>query len=322
MAATIDGAAAYTDIGALGQLKREARAQDPEAIREAARQFESLFTRMLLKSMREASFGDSVFESEQTGFYRDMFDDQLAVELSRGKGLGLAEKLVEQLRRAGLVQGEGDPAGQIAALSGPRALRAAAGAALGGPSAGGAPSAEAHPADWRSGSPEGFVRELWPYAERAGRELGVDPTAVLAQAALETGWGRSLPCAPDGRCSLNLFGIKAGERWSGDAVAARTLEFEEGTAVAKLERFRAYDSPAESFRDYARLLKSEPRYAAALGAGGDVRAFADALARGGYATDPDYGEKLSRVAEAVTAARDAQLKSDDGRPMYTGRSAG
>lgn len=320
--AAVGGTNAYTDIGALGQLKRETRSEDPEAIREAARQFESLFTRMLLKSMREASFGDSVFESEQTGFYRDMFDDQLAVELSRGRGLGLAEMLVEQLRRAGLVQGEGNVAGQIAALSGPRALGADAGAAVGAATAGGAPGAEATTADWRSGSPAGFVRELWPYAERAGRELGVDPAAVLAQAALETGWGRSLPCGPDGRCSLNLFGIKAGEGWSGDAVASRTLEFEEGTAVAKLGRFRAYDSPAESFRDYARLLKSEPRYAAALGAGGDVHAFGAALARGGYATDPDYAGKLSRVAEAVAAARDAQLKSDEGRPMYSGRSAG
>ncbi|MBK7251407.1 MAG: flagellar assembly peptidoglycan hydrolase FlgJ [Gammaproteobacteria bacterium] len=316
--AAVDGTGAYTDLAALGQLRREARTQDPETVREAARQFESLFTRMLLKSMREASFGDSVFDSGQTGFYRDMFDDQLAVELSRGKGLGLAEMLVQQLKQAGLVQGGENVAGQIGALSGPRALGSAVGAAF----AAGTPSATASRDGWRSGQPGQFVRELWPHAERAGRELGVDPQAVLAQAALETGWGRSLPCGPDGRCSLNLFGIKAGDRWSGDAVAARTVEFDGGSAVAKTERFRAYDSAAESFRDYARLLKGEPRYASALGAGGDVQAFAAALVRGGYATDPDYASKLSRVAAAVAAEREAQLKSSDGRPMDSGGSAG
>lgn len=296
--AAVDGTGAYTDLAALGQLRREARTQDPETVREAARQFESLFTRMLLKSMREASLGDGLFESDQ-GLHRDMLDDQLAVELSRGKGLGLAEMLIQQLQRAGLVSS--DSASAVEAWP----VQAA-------------PSSQAAPPEdsaWRSGSPARFVREMWPHAERAARELGVDARAVLAQAALETGWGRAVPCGPDGRCSFNLFGMKAAGGWTGAAVAAPTLEYEHDAPAQQIERFRAYDSPAESFADYVRLLKGSARYAGALAAGGDVRAFATGLVRGGYATDPDYAEKLAAVAGTVEALAAAELKSGSGRPI-------
>jgi flagellar protein FlgJ len=291
MTAPTQAAGAHTDLSALGQLKDRARARDPDAVREAARQFESLFTRMLLKSMREASFGDPLFESGQQGFYRDLFDDQLAVELSRGKGLGLADMLVEQLRRAGV------PSDAAAAAS-------RAGSA------------------WRAESPEQFTRELWPHAQRAARELGVDPQAILAQAALETGWGRALPCDPDGRCSFNLFGIKADGSWTGAAVKSRTREYEGGVAVERQERFRAYGSLAESFDDYVNLLKRSPRYVEALRAGDDTAAFARGLARGGYATDPDYVSKLTAVAARIEAALPAALKNAADPPMLHSGSAG
>jgi flagellar protein FlgJ len=240
---------------------------------------------MLLKSMREAnkSFGeDSLFGSDQGDMYQDMFDDQIAMQLSKGKGLGLADMLVRQLQ-GGL---QGTEKSSASAPSEPSAIR--------------------HPL---SASKEDFLRQLRPHAERAARELGVDPNALLAQAALETGWGRSVPCNAQGGCSFNLFGIKAGSQWSGATVNVPTLEFEAGIPVRKVERFRAYDSLADSFRDYAALIRDSSRYANARGAGDDVEAFATALQQGGYATDPHYAQKIAAVASEVRARSDA-LEAD------------
>lgn len=269
----------FADPQGLNALRSDAKAQSPSALKEAAKQFESLFTQMLLKSMREAnkSFGESMFESEQTEFYQDMFDDQMAMHLSQGRGLGLADMLVRQL------QGGITPSSMQAEAS------------QGTP----APTAAAAVATPLSASKQDFIRQMLPHAEAAARELGVDPHALLAQAALETGWGKSVPCNSSGECSFNLFGIKTGSKWSGASVNVPTLEFEEGVAVRKVERFRAYESPAESFRDYARLIGGSARYEDALGVGDNVAAFASALQQGGYATDPNYARKLVAVANEV-----------------------
>jgi flagellar protein FlgJ len=144
-----------------------------------------------------------------------------------------------------------------------------------------------------------FISQMWPHAKAAADELGVDPHALLAQAALETGWGKSVPCNASGECSFNLFGIKAGNSWSGASVNVPTLEFEEGVAVRKVERFRAYESPADSFRDYAKLIGNNARYENAVGTGDNVAAFASALQQGGYATDPNYARKLVAVAHEL-----------------------
>jgi len=271
-------AALYSDTSGLASLKKAAAANDPKALREAARQFESLFTRMMLKSMRDASPGDSMFDSQETGFYRDMYDDQLAVHLSSGKGMGLAEMLVEQLARTTAAQSSS----AATPASGPTAA-----------------SSSNTAADTIASSPQDFVQKMWPYAQEAAAGLGVDPQTLIAHAALETGWGRSVPTAADGTTSNNLFGIKAGSQWSGGAVASRTLEFEDGIAVSKMERFRAYSTPAQSFKDYAALLANSDRYAAARDTGSDAAAFADALQQGGYATDPAYARKLNAVADRV-----------------------
>jgi flagellar protein FlgJ len=279
MTLPVDRTSFYADPQALSSLKREARAQDPAALKEAAKQFESLFTQMLLKSMREASksFGDSMFGSDQADFYQGLFDDQMALHLSQGKGLGLADMLFRQLMQS---SGDGE---RIAAIEA---------------------SAPAHPGNTThravAQSKEDFVRTYLPYAEQAARELGVDARALLAQAALETGWGKSVPCTATGECSYNFFGIKATGRWSGATVSVPTLEFEDGLPVRKAERFRAYSSPADSFRDYAALIRNNPRYGAALGAGSDVASFASALQRGGYATDPEYADKIVAVAREVS----------------------
>jgi flagellar protein FlgJ len=259
--------------------------QSPEALRETARQFESLFTTMLLKSMRAASPGDP-YGSDQQDFYQDMFDTQLATQLSKGKGLGLADMLVRQL-----MQGADAQELDIATV----------------PGSGGGSSGSTAAAAWPPRNREEFVQAIRPAATAAARELGVDPEAVIAHAALETGWGRSMPTGADGQSSFNLFGIKAGSSWQGTVQASRTQEFTGNRVQQVSADFRAYASPEHSVRDYVDLLKSSPRYAGALGTGSDVEAFARGLARGGYATDPDYVTKLTAVA--------ARLKSAAGAPI-------
>jgi flagellar protein FlgJ len=263
----------YADFSGLESLKTAARNKEATALREAARQFESLFTRMLLKTMRETSFGEGLGDSEETRFYQDMSDQQLAVELSRGDGLGLAQQLVEQLTRTGVV--------------GPAASDAASAAAADGAST----TADA-------ATRSSFIERIRPAAEAAARQLGVATETVVAHAALETGWGRHLPGDANGS-SNNLFGIKALATWRGDAVSSMTTEYAGGTAGAQAQPFRSYASVEDSVRDYAQLLAGNDRYRSALHTGSDVAAFATALQRAGYATDPDYARKLVATAGSV-----------------------
>jgi flagellar protein FlgJ len=144
-----------------------------------------------------------------------------------------------------------------------------------------------------------FLASIAPWAEEAGQQLGVAPDLVAAHAALESGWGQRPLRGGDGADTHNLFGIKAGTAWRGDVARAQTTEFVHGTAVHTSDGFRSYPDTASAFRDYAQVLKSNPRFQGALNAGGDARAFAEGLARGGYATDPAYAEKLSRVAARI-----------------------
>lgn len=296
----------YADPRALASLKQDAKAQDPAALKEAAKQFESLFTQMLLKGMRETnkSFGDSMFGSDQADFYQSMFDDQMAVQLSKGKGLGLADMLIRQLTQAPAARLETGGSGPGVEKNGPDFLLR--------------PPASSHQPI--STSKADFVRKFLPHAEAAARELGVDPQALLAQAALETGWGKSVPCKANGECSFNLFGIKATGRWNGESLSVPTIEFEEGIAVRKAERFRAYSSAADSFQDYASLIRNNPRYESALGTGSDVASFASALQQGGYATDPSYADKIVRIArELRELTSDPQTKvADTSSATYTG----
>jgi peptidoglycan hydrolase FlgJ len=291
----------YADPASLGSLKQSAKAENPAALREAARQFESLFTQMMLKSMREANFGDSLAGSDATDFYQEMHDSQLAVEMSKGRGLGLADMLVQQLTKSGArsavepAPSATEPRQAIHDRSPDTRAIPLAGASAPGSSRPDSPAGTA----WPPASREDFVRQLKPYAEAAGRDLGVDPDTLLAHAALETGWGKSIPNSPDGACSFNLFGIKAGSRWPGATVGVSTIEFEAGTAMRKVERFRSYDSPGDCFKDYAALLGNSDRYSSAKGAGSDSAAFGKALHKGGYATDPDYARKLTAVADSL-----------------------
>jgi peptidoglycan hydrolase FlgJ len=264
----------YADFGHMEALKNTARQDQPAAIREAARQFESLFTNMLLKSMREANLGEGMGDSEQTRFYQDMFDQQLAVQMSQGKGLGLAERLVQQLQRTGLA-----PAPTTAPATG-----AASGVATDKPVA--------------SDARVQFIESIRPYAAQAARRIGVAIDTVIAHAALETGWGQHLPAGANG-AGNNLFGIKSGGHWLGASAKSATTEFAGQVAATVRAPFRAYASLAAGLRDYADLLTGSPRFAAALNQGSDAKAFALGLQRGGYATDPAYVDKLVATAAAV-----------------------
>lgn len=303
----------YADPKGLTELRGQAQANDPAALRKAAEQFESIFTKMMLKSMRDAnsSFGNSLFDSQQTEFYEGMFDDQLAVHLSQGRGMGLADMLVQQLSQ---IPGSG----RAKQGSGLEALGAGQGSAHGA-AVGAATSPLSKPQAPSStpiaSSKADFVRSMWPHAERAAQKLGVDPNAILAQAALETGWGKSVAGTNNGDSSFNLFGIKAGSQWSGKTANVPTLEFEAGVPVKKVERFRSYDSAAHSFDDYAKLIANSPRYEKARGTGSDIASFAGALQQGGYATDPQYANKVVAVANELAEVKQSiEAKQGDARP--------
>jgi peptidoglycan hydrolase FlgJ len=297
MPSPVNDASVYGDFAGLEKLKAGVRGNDAAAIRQVAQQFESLFARMMIKSMRDAVGKDPIFGSDQAQTYQSMYDGQLSLELTRGKGLGLADMLVRQLQRSAAVNG-GAVAGSSAAASNPgAAVSGLSGAAPGAPPASAAQRAS-------------FISQVWPQAEEAARQLGVHPLGLVAQAALESNWGQSVPRGANGASSNNLFGIKAGSSWSGPAVSASTQEFSGGAARTLSAAFRSYSSPAQSFQDYVALLRGNPRFSAALGSG-SVPSFAGALQQAGYATDPDYAHKVTAVAEQVAST----LKLASGVPM-------
>jgi peptidoglycan hydrolase FlgJ len=284
MTSKIAPASVYGDFSSLEKLKGTAKRDDATAVRQVAQQFESVFARMMIKSMRDAIGKDPIFGSDQAELYQGMFDDQLSLELTRGKGLGLADVLVRQLQHSGAATATGTAkSSAVPARSG----------------AGGTASALPAASSTEQAS---FISQVWPQASRCAVQLGVHPVSLVAQAALETNWGRSVPHSASGASSNNLFGIKAGSAWSGPAVSARTREFTSGGAATTQASFRSYATPGESFEDYVKLLRNNPRFSGALGSGGDVAAFASALQRGGYATDPDYAQKVTAVANQVVAS--------------------
>jgi flagellar protein FlgJ len=315
----------YTDFAGLTALKKDARTNDPDAIRQVAKQYESMFARMMIKSMRDAVGKDPMFGSDEEQTYQEMYDDQLSIEMTKGHGLGLADMLVRQLQKLSGGSAKTDASQETKGASG-----AAGAAAL--QQAGAKASLRKYQApDPRNGSsgsavvpvasPQAqasFISENWSAAQDAGQQLGVDPRNLIAQAALETNWGTRVPHDAQGRSTNNLFGVKAGSQWNGASVAAGTQEYENGTAVSTTGQFRAYDSREQSFKDYVTLLRGNPRYTAALNTGNNVHAFASALQHGGYATDPDYASKVTAIAAAVgsrSAGIERSFKSASALPI-------
>ncbi len=307
------------DAGNLTALQQAAAAHNPQALRQAAQQFESLFVGMVLKSMRQANFSDPLFGSDQESMYQDMYDDQIASEISKGRGLGLADMLVQQLRRSGLPGTTQESSGGASTQSAAPATSGASSSSAATATSSVTSSTVGTTGTDTSSCPSSaqqleFAQSLWPEAQQAARQLGVSPVSLVAQAALETDWGRSMPRTAGGSSSNNLFGIKAGSAWSGASVQSATQEYAGGATTAVKAQFRAYATPSQCFQDYVNLLQGNPRYASALGTGNDTQAFATALQRGGYATDPGYAAKLGAVAGTLTRT----LKSAASLPTTSG----
>ena len=295
----------YTDLKGLAALKKDSNS--PQAIHALAQQVDALFLQMMLKSMREAGAEAGEPDSNAMGMYQDLYDKQISLTLSQHGGLGLGTLLTRQLESAA--------AGKLTAAQ----TGGAAGAVI-KPTAGAAGAAEKPPAtpaapppisDAGRGpqTPRGadpadsasdFVRAVLPNIRAAAVALGVSPLGLLAQAALETGWGTRMARTADGAPSLNLFGIKADEHWGGARATANTLEFSGGVATQRQTAFRAYGSIADSVNDFARLLRTSPRYTEAVAQGGSAQAYVKSIGQSGYATDPDYAAKLNDILHGST----------------------
>ncbi len=302
MLGNVASADVYTDFNGLAKLKLEARQQTPAAIKEVARQFESVFIGMVLKSMREAGGSEGgILDNDQSKFYQEMHDQQLSIHLAGEPGIGLAALIERQLSpqqydaqdKLGLADYQARPVMLAEPI---KAKSVAIQADKVRPIAATVTS--------EINSPQDFVREGKAAATQAAKDLGVDAKVLLAQAALETGWGKSVIKMTDGQSSFNLFNIKAHHNWTGKQAAINTLEYDEG-GVARQEkaRFRAYDSYQDSFNDYVRFIKENPRYQQALKQQGEPEQYMHELQAAGYATDPVYANKVMRIyhSEALSS---------------------
>ncbi|MBK4737030.1 flagellar assembly peptidoglycan hydrolase FlgJ [Noviherbaspirillum pedocola] len=305
--------AGSTDTADLSALRRSAQQNSPEALKTAAHQFEALFMNMVLKSMRDATPQDSPFDSQQSRMYTSMLDQKISDKFA-GNGLGLADALMRQLANNAGMSPDAVKAGGAANAAGNAADAATSSATTGlsdtpppGKTASGNASAALPPNSVKPYPPRPahvaqFQDKLMSHAEEASRSTGIPAKFMLGQAALETGWGKREIRNPDGSSSHNLFGIKAGPGWKGKTVQVATTEYVHGVPQKRMESFRAYDSYADSFRDYASTLKNNPRYQNVIAAGGDATGFAQGLQRAGYATDPQYAAKLSRIIKGSLSA--------------------
>jgi peptidoglycan hydrolase FlgJ len=274
----------YTDVSGLAALKKDT--SSPQTLRAVAQQVDALFLQMMLKSMRDASADQGDPASNEMGMYQDMFDKQISLSLSQHGGLGLGTLLTRQLSPGAA------PASAPAAPAPTAARPAPASAYTGAP----ARPSSATPLE----SASEFVSEVLPTIRRAAEALGVSPLGMLAQAALETGWGKRMARTAEGAPSLNMFGIKADDSWDGARATASTLEFSGGVATQRHTAFRSYGSIEESVSDFARLLGSSPRYKDAVAAGGDPQAYVQSIGKSGYATDPEYANKLNDILNGST----------------------
>jgi len=302
-----------TSFEPVTHLKKGAREKDPEAIRQVAKQFESLFVQMMLKSMRDTIPENQLFGSNAERMYQDMYDKQLSLQISNGKGIGLANVIERQLggkpehdinsKRIEDYLANPKSTAFEKTMNSPVIKRAMEEARMKLSQVKPSPDAEVSSTDenvsekmqgsWESA--EKFIHDAWPHALRASERLGIDADVLMAQSALETGWGKHLPVNEDGTNSYNLFGIKADQRWQGDKVEINTREFRHGVMQYEKSNFRSYGSVAEAFEDYTNFIINSPRYQQALEHGYDGEAYARELQKAGYATDPHYASKINRV---------------------------
>lgn len=343
----------YLDPNSLNSIKAMGRDRDPQAIKEVAKKFEGLLVQQMLKSMREANdvFAEGNFmDSQTTRFHRDMLDQQMVINLTSGKGIGLADHFYHQMMQnhGSGMRSEGDALNKAGVSISDLPACPLTSQETSSPSTAasdnnfddldawiddfvrmshnaqviGADSTDAQQPPLTavnyalipqllskapvvnqvagkkasvSTTQENFVMMLKPHAEKAAAELNINPDVLIAQVALETGWGKHVIHDRNGNNSFNLFNIKAGGQWQGDKVNVNTLEYRNGIAAQEKSDFRKYQSYADSFSDYVRLMKNNSRYEKALAAGGNSSAYAEALQSAGYATDPEYAQKIKRL---------------------------
>lgn len=279
-----------TDPASLATLRSQAASDPKAATREVAKQFESLFMQELLKNMRSSTMATGMLDNSGTQMGTEMLDSQYAKQLSGLKG-GLADVIARQIERQMGVQSTDST---VNAGLGP--TRAAAVAAYGTAPvvAAAAPTVQRTPLRPPASAQE-FVDRVSGDAKKAEATTGIPSAFMISQAALETGWGKKEIKMADGSNSFNLFGIKAGGSWKGPTTEITTTEFINGKMTKVKASFRAYSSYEEAFNDYARLMKDSPRYQNVVAAGSSAHGFANGLQKAGYATDPQYAEKLGRV---------------------------
>ncbi len=293
------------DIAGLDNLRKKAvgndKASEKEALTAAARQFESIFTNMMLKSMRNANSGfkSELFNSQTEDFYRQMLDEQMTSDLTKSGSLGLADMIVAQLSSADKVNTSGEDNFQEAMRRVERSRESAANQVEPPQSAEIQDSTSVLPAQPANfDSPKSFVSSLKPFADKAAKALGVDASLLIAQAALETGWGQKIVKNARGS-SHNLFNIKADRSWQGNKVATQTLEYHQNTPVMEKAAFRSYNNYQDSFNDYVRFLERNPRYTTALQRAGNDEQFIRGIHHAGYATDPQYADKVLQVKSQI-----------------------
>ncbi|MHA7846412.1 flagellar assembly peptidoglycan hydrolase FlgJ [Serratia sp. D1N4] len=294
--------AAY-DTQALNSLKRDVAADPQGNLKQVAQQVEGMFVQMMLKSMRAALPQDGVLSSDQTRLYTSMYDQQIAQQMAQ-KGFGLAEMMARQLAAANSEPSE--TAGTVPMLLDNQVLQRLPIQALEQIVRRALPKAPAVAAVPLSNG--NFVAQLSGPARIASLQSGIPHQLIVAQAALESGWGkREIPTA-EGTPSYNLFGIKAGSSWDGPVTEITTTEFEQGAAKKIKARFRVYNSYVEAIGDYVKLLTNNPRYANVAAARSPEQA-AHALQQAGYATDPHYAKKLVSVIQQMKSAGEQVAKA-------------
>ncbi len=306
------------DAAGLQGLRHAARENSPQALKQAATQFEALFLDMVMKSMREATPAEGLMDGEQGRMMQGMLDQQYSKALA-SRGIGLADALVRQMTPKGVSAPGEVPAGvdgkpvttavdaAVRAVLSPAASEKAAaapGAASASMASASANAPVSSPADARadkSSAKRSFIDKVLSHAQQVSSATGIPARFMVAQAALESGWGRREIRNADGSGSHNIFGIKAGAHWQGKVTEVTTTEYVDGVARKRIERFRSYGSYAEAFADYAKMLTHSPRYRDVVAAAplADANSFAEGLQRAGYATDPLYAQKLARVIARV-----------------------
>ncbi|MEG1306792.1 flagellar assembly peptidoglycan hydrolase FlgJ [Citrobacter freundii] len=294
------------DAQSLNELKAKA-GQDPAAnIRPVARQVEGMFVQMMLKSMREALPKDGVFSSDSTRLYTSMYDQQVAQQMTAGKGLGLAEMMVKQM-----TEGQGTPADdapQVPMKFSLETVTSYQNQALTQMVRKALPKAAEGNDEPLSGDSKDFLAQLSLPAKLASQQSGVPHHLILAQAALESGWGQRQIRRENGEPSFNIFGVKASGSWKGPTTEITTTEYENGEAKKVKARFRVYSSYLEALSDYVGLISRNPRYAAVTGAA-TAEQGAQALQNAGYATDPHYARKLTTMIQQLKSMSEKVSKT-------------